>query len=212
MASIDTEETRATEDEYLSLWFAGLEMFCHQVLYVRHIYPKESFCLTRFLGVQCRANRHPEVVEYISNTLKVVVPALLKGASDELSLEIFDQAKIMETLEKYSLCFSKQQLNNRATTATIEQLERDIRDLILSVYTLEGLQSPAWSPSTTFKILLFLPTENENCTELEDALSGGVWFCPNGDASRSEEKRRPVYHMKRSTCKFYFQTNLQEST
>jgi hypothetical protein len=186
-----------------SLWCAALEIFCHQVLFVRRVYPKETFCSTRFLGVQCKANRHPGVVDYISETIRVIVPALFDGASNEISLVIFDQANNVQH-EKYSLCLSQ------IPKASDEEHEREMRDLILSVYTLEGLDSPAWNSSITFKITLFLPSENQNCKELNQVLSEGKWFCPDTNSSRAKEKRRPVHHMSNSACMFYFQTNLAE--
>jgi hypothetical protein len=194
------------KDDYHSLWCAALEMFCHQVLYIRRIYPQDTFCHTRFLGVQCRANRHPGVVDYISETVRLVVSAILKGDSDEVSLVLFDQADTMVQHEKYSLNFGR-----TPTQSSILELEREIRDLILSVRTLEGLDPPAWSPSATFKILLYLPTEKQNCTELNEALADGEWFCPDSDSSRAEEKRRPLFQMAQSTCNFYFQTKPAES-
>lgn len=191
----------AKDFERMSLWSATLEIFCHQVLFVRKVYPKETFCSTRFLGVQCKANRHPGVVAYISQTIKVIVPALFAGATNEVSLVIFDQANNKQ-VERHSLCFL--QKSPRATD------EKEVRDLILSVYTLEGLESPVSNSSINFKIMLHLPNNDQNCNELNRALSEGKWFCPNTGTSRTEEKekRRPMHHMMNSGCNFYFQTNV----
>ena len=188
--------------EQKDLWSAALETFCHQVLSVRRVYPKETFCSTRFLGVHCQACRHPGVVEYISETVQVATSALFEGDSNEVSLVIFDQEKNVDH-EKYSLCLLQK------PRASIEQLEREMRDLILSVCTLGGMHCPAWSPSITFKILLYLPTKNSKSEDLSLAIKEGKWYCPNTDScSRAEEKRRPVHHMPKATCQFYFQTNL----
>ena len=72
---------------------AALEAWCHQLLYVRRVYPKESFCDTYFLDIQCKANRHPGVASYIQNAIEVSTPALVgpdNRVADEISLEVID--------------------------------------------------------------------------------------------------------------------------
>jgi hypothetical protein len=209
---MDLEEQK---EAHAALWCSTLEMFCHQVLYVRRLYPKESFCTTRFLGVQCYANRHPQVVGYITETVKMAATSLLEGTSSEMAIIIFDQITQCRH-EKYTLSFAKTPLPTTTSSSSLHERERerDARDFILSVLTLEGVSAPNWDSSVTFRIELFLPKEMISATsQLNQDLSDGKWFCHDRrSTSRADECRRPVFHMSTSTGKFYFQIDLEDET
>jgi hypothetical protein len=83
-----------------------LETLAHQILYARHVYPRDAFAATRFLGVRCHACRHPLVVRYIHDSVALAVPSLLVGASSELQIVICEADGIGSThreLETYRL-------------------------------------------------------------------------------------------------------------
>lgn len=191
-------------DERSALWAATLETWCHQLLFARRVYPKETFCSTRFLGIQCKANRHPGVVSYIFETVQVAVPALLHGVANELSLVILHAG---EEVEKFSLFFSIFGLETH-----LQLLEKEVRNLILSALSLDGQFSTQHSSTDlTFKIMLHIPEENQSCGELNQELAQGTWFCPSTEGSRAEEKRRPLHDMSLSTGKVHFTMKLGET-
>jgi hypothetical protein len=191
-------------DERSALWTATLETWCHQILFARRIYPKETFCSTRFLGIQCKANRHPGVVSYIFETIRVAVPAILNGVANELSLLILHAG---EEVEKFSLFYSISGLEN-----DLQLLEKEARNLILSALSLDGQFSTQHSSKDlTFKIMLHIPEENQSCRELNQELALGTWFCPSTVGSRAEEKRRPLHDMSLSTGKVHFTMELGEA-
>jgi hypothetical protein len=204
-SSLQTESMLAspsTETIVQSLWSSALEIFFHQILFVRRLYPKDTFAPARFLGVQCRVNRHQDVVSYISEAVKVVVPALIQSVSNEVSLEIFDHGNSKQR-EVYFLKFAQSPVE--AENNDINAWEREMQYLILSVYSLES-ESPGWRSSATFKIKLFLSGNQQNCADLNQALSNGKWFCPRTDSknSRADENRCPVYDMKQCPASFSF--------
>lgn len=101
-----------------ALWKTGLEVFIHQLLYRRGIYPRDTFCSTRFVGAECKINNHPGVLKYIAEALKGVIPAIFGDDDDdqkkhhgrscrlkELLIEVYDQATEI-TFEQFSLSFS----------------------------------------------------------------------------------------------------------
>jgi hypothetical protein len=190
-------------DERSALWAATLETWCHQLLFARRVYPKETFCSTRFLGIQCKVNRHPGVVSYIFETVQVAVPALLNGVANELSLVILHAG---EELENFSLFFSISGLESN-----LQLLEKEVRNLILSALSLDGQFSTQHSKDLTFKIMLHIPEENQSCGELNQALTQGTWFCPSTEGSRAEQKRRPLHDMSLSTGEVHFAMNLGET-
>jgi hypothetical protein len=191
-----------TNSDIESLWSAALEMFFHQLLYARRLYPKETFTSARFLGAQCKVNRHQDVVSYISEAVEVAIPALFDGVCNEVSLEIFDYGN-SSLREKYVLRLSKKP--SKTNYDCIPTIEREMQYLILSVYSLER-ESYSWRSSSTFKINLFVSGNEQKCTDLNNALGTGKWFCPFTDTeqTRTEEKRCPVYDMKLCSASFSF--------
>jgi hypothetical protein len=62
-----------------ALLHAALEHWAHHLLYVRHVYPREScFAKSIFVGVKgCRICHHPGVISYISNSIYTAIPAIM---------------------------------------------------------------------------------------------------------------------------------------
>ncbi|VEU40648.1 unnamed protein product [Pseudo-nitzschia multistriata] len=131
----ESEEKRVHDELRLAvsaLWKTGLEIFIHQLLYHRRVYPKDTFSSARFAGVACKINRNPRVLVYISEALRSILPSLFdeeKGIilneghgqhrrrSKELQVEIYDREKGI-THEQYSLFFSHEGLEDRDADVT----------------------------------------------------------------------------------------------
>ena len=47
-----------------------LEVMFHQVMFFRHLYPKETFERRSMYGVSVWKSRHPRVCEYMKNVLE----------------------------------------------------------------------------------------------------------------------------------------------
>lgn len=105
-AVLEQHEEDVDPEELTLLWKGAMEIFIHQLLYVRKVYPRDSFVSTRFLETQCHACRHPGVVSYISEALEMVVSELLDADNncDELVVQIYDQADL-EVYEEYYISF-----------------------------------------------------------------------------------------------------------
>mmetsp|Transcript_20887 Transcript_20887/g.45305 ORF Transcript_20887/g.45305 Transcript_20887/m.45305 type:complete len:291 (-) Transcript_20887:166-1038(-) len=79
---------------------AALEVWAHQLLYQRCVYPVEAFASTgsSFQGItSCQACRHPPVVSYISETVQVAVPSFLDGVATELALRIVQREPVSDS-------------------------------------------------------------------------------------------------------------------
>jgi hypothetical protein len=189
------------QKQWSSLLSATLESWAHHMLYVRHVYPRETFGGSSFLGVRCYVARHPGVVSYITNTLKVAVPSLLAGVADEISLIIFDNGDYSTSstspseLEKYVLRFSDAQINRTSSDAkiplvTMQQLERGMRDILLSAHALESGR-PTLSESVSFRLSLHIPETDSSCLELNEAFAVGTWFAPSRGNVRAGDEATP---------------------
>jgi hypothetical protein len=214
--------------QFAALLAATLETWAHQLLFQRHIYPRETFGPTRFLGIRCEACRHPGVVSYITDTVGVAVPALMTAAADVLSLVVTttnedsdrvddDSHIIMETVvETYSLNVEmlrdwRDRDSNDDIGTTMLELERAMRDLVLRVLSLESERASS-SDTVSFKLTLHLPEENRSCNELNHVFAEGTWFCPPdepapsstpGYSSSSAQPRewiRPLHRASTPNC------------
>lgn len=144
-------------------------------------------------------NRHPDVVSYIAESVAVAVPSLLQSVATRISLAITVQAEtehdtlVDEVLENYTLEMFNvdqnewRQYEDSATTELMHELERSMRDLVLSVMSQEASSSRASNDSVSFLIDLHIPTENKACNELNQALDQGTWYCPDQQATGGNE-------------------------
>ncbi|KAL7565019.1 hypothetical protein ACA910_020731 [Epithemia clementina (nom. ined.)] len=178
------------------VWAATLEVWAHQILYVRRVYPQETFISTEYQGITtCRVCRHPEVVSYIHDTVQAAVPALLRGTATEIALTIVERDSITETVamewEVYKLRMlnldmslmehthsSSRNSNVPSKSDLLQQLERGLRNLILKVHGLpHGHVTTANSSldQLSFQITLKIAKEDPSCTQLAEGFKTGTW-------------------------------------
>ena len=189
--------------QHSSLSFSYLDV----VLYIRRVYPQESFCAISFLGVRCHANRHPQVVDYIAQTTSLAIAAVAAGESHEIAIVLFDQQTAKDR-EIYRLHFDEHLVGLGGKTA---ELESEVRNMILSLLSLEGLKTPRWSAETTFRIMVQVTSPVQSCESLKSALSEGKWFFPGGAMLQAPRRRRPVYQMLGFGCRFYMEEESADS-
>jgi len=137
-----------------TIWKTGLEVFIHQLLYRRAIYPRETFSSTRFVGMKCKINNNPAVCNYIANALKEIIPAIFYEIDGdhqsqrscrlkELLVEIYDQ-KTQITHESFSLSFSPSKneedmkssvgiYHPLSTSFSYSNIENDLSDYFIEV-------------------------------------------------------------------------------
>jgi hypothetical protein len=180
-----------------------LETLAHQILYARHVYPRDAFAATRFLGVRCHACRHPQVVRYIHDSVALAVPSLLAGAADEVQIVICEADGIGSThreLETYRLRLQGLMSDLEGPDAcendvdvgvdegggdhdndddddnklAIENGERTVRDLMIRVLGMDSGDLPR-SDSLSFRIVLRVAEQDVPCPELDRAFATGRW-------------------------------------
>lgn len=211
------------------LWKTGLEVFIHQLLYRRGIYPRDTFCSTRFVGVECKINNNPGVLQYVSDALKETVPFIFhKHGSDcrlqEILVEIYDQATEI-THEEFSLSFSPTEqgtktgfqssfrnnslpCSDEVSEYVIGQVERDLRDLVRSTGKLERPSSLVWDESVSFKIVLGFhdPKEehNEKLTPTQSGLNASKWTESRTVGSNCRPGNRVLFDLPNFECQFQY--------
>lgn len=200
-------------DQWKKLLGATLETWAHHLLYMRRVYPRETFVPTSFLGVRCQANRHPGVVSYIRDSIEVGVPALISGVADEISLVIIESDELMGStteLEKYCLSFraiADSWENDSQFPELMAYMERSMRDLVLQIHSMESSRA-SLSETCSFTISLHIPEENKSCKELNQAFAQGTWSAYDkdgcGKTSAVTEIIRPLHEVSTPICELNF--------
>lgn len=176
--SITNSTNNNTKPRLKSILGSFLETAIHELLYLRSLYPHDAFTPSRHLQIAVHACRHPAVVEYIYDTLKIAVPSIIKGEIDALYLIFWDE-NTNEVYERFSFEFDDSILKTKEGVEekecgddhgtnehhqnlgyVIQELERSLRDVLLSIMSLEGSDlgrkrgMKTFTDSTTFKLCL----------------------------------------------------------
>ena len=152
------DSSKSTEAIRL-LMSAALETWCHQLLYVRRVYPSESFADSYFLGVRVKANRHPAVVAYISKAVKVAVPALIGSSmgtgnsnnrvADEFSLEVVAEGEhCSDSIDAVEDRGNFTARNNTSEEATSKRPQKDVAQTLV----FSSCSSPSASQESNSKL------------------------------------------------------------
>lgn len=187
-----------------ALFGATLDLWVHSILYIRHVYPREAFTSTRFLGIRCHVCRHPAVVQYIKDALSVAIPSIFQKVADEVYLAITDE-KLSSTVDVERYRLNVLDILSDLPTVDedshlIELLERSMRDMLLRVHSLESDRA-SYSDSLSFKIQLHIPKENKSCEEINYAFATGSW---TGVDIEADAFVRGQYELSTPLCNIEF--------
>jgi hypothetical protein len=174
MENVSTKRQNPTTTPNLTKIIGSfLEVMTHEILFNSSLYPFDAFSPTRHYGVTCHACRHPDVVDYIFETLKVAVPGIISGIVDEISIILYDsqtdkilekyifEFELDETVKIAEMDFSTHDLTvseRKLLEEVILNLERSLRDILLRISTLDGTDlgrkrgKKRFSSTATFKI------------------------------------------------------------
>uniref|UniRef100_A0A7S1D6Q8 HORMA domain-containing protein n=1 Tax=Cyclophora tenuis TaxID=216820 RepID=A0A7S1D6Q8_CYCTE len=185
-----------------ALLLAALEAVCHEILHVRRLYPLDSFTGATVLGgCSIHVSRHPRVVEYIAETMEMVVQAMLAGMANQISItlrnnRVKDNPIISET---YTLQFGNNLPDlckggsNHEQQKLLADMERCWRNILLSIIGLGGTKDTTrqpWGEDATFQISFQteLPLlSSEKSTLLQQQLSSKSW-CATDESETNQEQ------------------------
>jgi HORMA domain len=146
----------SSSGKWIALVVSSFEAWCHHLLFVRQLYPSETFISARVLGVSVKKCGHPMVSKYITEMLRLGIPCLSTGICSGMSLQILiDPTHLAETYTLNFERFSQQpnKLSAERNKDDIGELERCLRDLLLSVLELERRPSTIFTDASTFNIV-----------------------------------------------------------
>ena len=212
-----------------------LEVAIHEILYGRQLYPECIFENCHYLGIEVHASaRNPDIHDYISNMLRVGVPALCEGTADGIYLVIYsDQCGV---LERYGFEFDPgltQQMaafgdslveiredgdpkRNEEVRSRLVALERSFRDLILEIVSLPAnprIVQNVLPDDATFKLCLRATSCEQDLTDknsskiIQNEINEGRWMKSMPTTCDVEEKRAaraPMKNVRVPSCGLYF--------
>jgi len=208
-----TTTNTTTTPRLTSILGSFLEVLTHEILYIRSLYPHDAFSPTRHYGVSCHACRHPGVVDYIFDTLKVAVPGIISGTVEGIYIILYD-SQTDEMLERYAIEFqmdetvdisnangtsigiqsSTKDINTRERDLLeekVQQLERALRDVLLKMSSLDGTDlgrkrgHAQFSSSSTFKLCVRTKTEDADAGSLSNEVPT-MAICPELEGAMKE--------------------------
>ncbi|KAI8089156.1 DNA-binding protein [Halteromyces radiatus] len=119
-----------------------VQVWIHQVLYHRGLYPKDVFELRKQYNVPVHMSIHPEVCQYIKHFVDTLQPVLEKNQCQLVSLVILSNTT-QQPLERYVLAFDHQQQQQQQQQQQEEgDLYHDFRACLLKLNALPCFLSP----------------------------------------------------------------------
>ena len=125
-----------------------LEVAVHNLLFVRHVYPREIFERRREYGMAVWMSRHPALNLSISDALEALRPHLLRGVIEVIVLALLGPDGAV--IEQYS--FDVDLNADGGVGATYSDVETQLASALTRIALLEGV-AQAVPAGTTFTLL-----------------------------------------------------------
>ena len=97
-----TQETPMTYNALLAQLASFLTISIHQIICVRHCYPRESFHTARAYNYPVAQSRHPKVCEWINSAVRAVITEVSKGAVARIAV-VIAHPETYQPLERFLL-------------------------------------------------------------------------------------------------------------
>uniref|UniRef100_A0A8C1ZMY3 Mitotic spindle assembly checkpoint protein MAD2B n=1 Tax=Cyprinus carpio TaxID=7962 RepID=A0A8C1ZMY3_CYPCA len=108
-----------------------LEVAIHLILYVREIYPSGIFQKRKKYNVPVQMSCHPELNQYIQDTLHCVKPLIQKNEAEKVVMVIMD--KEHHPVERFVFEISQPPLLSISSETLLSHVEQLLRAMILKI-------------------------------------------------------------------------------
>nr|XP_022901219.1 mitotic spindle assembly checkpoint protein MAD2B [Onthophagus taurus] len=169
------------------------EVIIHNILYRRHVYPKSIFIKTKSYGIPAFQSIHPQLNEYILETLKVVLFHLKNKTLKTLIITI-TTGKVF--LERYVI--NLLEIKEYATNDLYQSLEGVFKKFCLKIETaIESLNNVPKDPG----FLIHLEVTNHGMIVFNESpeYSHFPWYSDNLNDESSEII--PIYNFESENIK-----------
>ncbi|CEG82876.1 hypothetical protein RMATCC62417_16868 [Rhizopus microsporus] len=148
-------------DNTATLVAVKLEVWFHQILYYRNLYPRKVFEQRKKFQVSVYIAIHPEIQKYISQFVQSCYPLLEKGDIRCINLTVKNEKddsiiekvvfEINSALKHVDIPLSK--VYESESTCTLDDIEHHLRACLLKLNAIPSLlKNPAFSENRTFSL------------------------------------------------------------
>ncbi|KAI9030692.1 DNA-binding protein [Phycomyces nitens] len=136
----------STNQEIVDLLCDFLQVWIHQILYHRDIYPNDAFALRKKYNVPVRMMTHPGVNRYVADFVSSIQPLLTMGSCRSVSLVVLSaQQRPLERfvfeVETLSRKLNPQPLSVDGSNQTRACVQQHIRACLLKIHACESILS-----------------------------------------------------------------------
>uniref|UniRef100_A0A7N9AT55 Mitotic spindle assembly checkpoint protein MAD2B n=1 Tax=Mastacembelus armatus TaxID=205130 RepID=A0A7N9AT55_9TELE len=133
-----------------------LEVAIHLILYVREVYPSGIFQKRKKYNVPVQMSCHPELNQYIQDTLHCVKPLIEKNEAEKVVVVIMD--KEHHPVERFVFEISQPPLLSISSDTLLSHVEQLLRAFILKISVCDAVLNN--NPPGNIRVLLQKYTTN----------------------------------------------------
>ncbi|XP_011503316.1 PREDICTED: mitotic spindle assembly checkpoint protein MAD2B-like [Ceratosolen solmsi marchali] len=119
-----------------------LEIAIHNILYYRNLYPKEAYIKIQIYGIYVYISQHPELNNYIKNTLICVKELVQENKNHLNSINLLYVNELNIPIEKFVFYFNQLEISPSKTDPCFKRPEEVLKNLCLNLSMLEICLKP----------------------------------------------------------------------
>jgi mitotic spindle assembly checkpoint protein MAD2B len=166
-------------------WFTEFFIVAtHSILYLRKIYPQDSFRAVRQYGIAVHQSRHPKVCEYIEHMARSCMEFVKRGVVEKVSLVVLSASE--SPLERFAFDLRDfPELSAKLSATTVDEDDGGVTyQEVCSQYraclsTLTSLNDSFGElpPDCTFSIIMETKDDESNACEVDPE---SIWIAGDG--------------------------------
>ncbi|KAI9299879.1 DNA-binding protein [Cunninghamella echinulata] len=114
-----------------------LQVWIHQILYQRELYPLDTFEIRKFYDIPVYMNFHPKVCDYICQFIKAIKPMIDQGSCKSITILISSSSS--SEIEKYVMEIEELDVAYSLVSTDISNLQYYFRSCLLKMNALPSL-------------------------------------------------------------------------
>ncbi|KAK3565733.1 hypothetical protein QTP86_014987 [Hemibagrus guttatus] len=163
-----------------------LEVAIHLILYVREVYPSGIFQKRKKYNVPVQMSCHPELNQYIQDTLQCVKPLIEKNEAEKVVVVIMD--KEHHPVERFVFEISQPPLLSISSDTLLSHVEQLLRAVILKISVCDAVleNNP---PGCTFTVLVYTRESATRNMEKVQVIKDFPWIVADEQEVLMQEPR-----------------------
>ncbi|CAO3630368.1 unnamed protein product [Cunninghamella echinulata] len=125
--------------EFVFMLCDFLQVWIHQILYQRELYPLDTFEIRKLYDIPVYMNFHPKVCDYIYQFIKAIKPMIEQGKCKSITILILSSSST--EIEKYIMEIEDMDLAYSLLSTDISNLQYYFRSCLLKMNALPSLLS-----------------------------------------------------------------------